>query len=77
MAAITGFKCLLGNEELPADAFGNNVAFACPCGHPVLMLTHDGNQRGMSKKNPSECQKCGRKFWGRIDEGGIRLESDK
>ena len=76
MATITGFKCLLGNEELPADAFGNNVAFACPCGHPVVMLARVYH-RGMSQKNPSVCRKCGRKFWGRVDKKVIRLESDK
>lgn len=63
MAKITNFDCIFDGKKLPTDAFGNNAAFACPsCGHPVLMLTHDENQRGMSKDNPAECRNCGRKY---------------
>ena len=64
MATITDFCCYFNGRKLPTDAFGNNAAFDCPnCGHPVIMLTHDDKQRGMSEQNPSQCKKCVGKYW--------------
>ena len=64
MATITDFCCYFNGRKLPTDAFGNNAAFDCPnCGHPVIMLTHDDKQRGMSEQNPSKCRNCGIKYW--------------
>lgn len=81
MSQVTDYKCVDGAIELQSDAFGNNAAFACPeCKHPVLMLTHDGNQRGMSQGNPAKCRKCHREFWlERIDDEtkSIHIQSKK
>ena len=83
MAKITDCNCLWGDEILPTDARGNNAAFLCPCckKSAVLIVASPIGMRGIKGGKPSVCrnEKCGRKFWGRIDEEGkvIRLESDK
>jgi len=49
--------------EIPADAFGNNVAFSCwHCGHPVLVTTLE-NQRGSDEKHLSKCRGCGQGYF--------------
>ena len=46
-----------GNEIL-ADPFGNNLAFACPtCGAPVLAVALE-NQRGWDEDHPAKCRSC-------------------
>lgn len=56
---ITGFLILDHDGALiRADAFGNNVAFACSeCGHPVLATALE-NQRGSDRQHLSECRGC-------------------
>lgn len=57
---ITGFLIMDGaGDQIPADAFGNNVAFACAtCGHPVLATALE-NQRGSDEEHLSKCRGCG------------------
>lgn len=59
MAAVTGFRvCIEPGGEIPGDAHGNNVAFACPnCGYPVLAVAR-AHQRGSSPSNPAICRGC-------------------
>jgi hypothetical protein len=38
-------------------ADGNNVAWVCPCGHPVLFVYQQG-RRGSSSACPTICQGC-------------------
>jgi DNA-directed RNA polymerase subunit RPC12/RpoP len=61
---ITNFLIMDGDgDEILADAFGNNVAFACgECGHPVLAITLE-NQRGSDEDHPSECKGCGQRYF--------------
>jgi transcription elongation factor Elf1 len=61
---ITGYLVMDGGgTEVRADAFGNNVAFACAkCGHPVLATALE-NQRGSDEAHPSECKGCGRSYF--------------
>jgi uncharacterized protein with PIN domain len=64
MASITDFMCIdkVGNV-VHADAFGNNIAFACPeCSDPVLAIARE-HFRGSSADKPSSCRGCGTKFW--------------
>lgn len=73
MATITDFRCVDENDkEIPSDAFGNNVALACPtCGYPTLAIVRD-NQRGADANNPAVCRKCQAKVWLSIDTlGGL------
>ena len=68
MTRITDFQVLLDGEEVAADPFGNNVAFKCNCGHPVLAIARD-RHRGSHKGNPAECRKCKKKYiWMPITE---------
>jgi hypothetical protein len=64
VATVTGFTCVdESGDPVPADAYGNNVAFHClKCGAPVLAVVRE-HQRGAGPDNPSECRKCGTKFW--------------
>ena len=61
---ITDFLIMDENGvEIRADAFGNNVAFACSkCGHPVLAISRK-NQRGSDQEHPSRCKGCGRGYF--------------
>ena len=61
---ITDFLIMDGDGvEIPADAFGNNVAFSCAkCGHPVLATALD-NQRGSDEEHPSRCKGCGQGYF--------------
>ncbi len=62
---ITDFLILSsdGNTEIRADAFGNNVAFACRhCRHPVLATARE-NQRGSDEEHPSKCKGCGKRYF--------------
>jgi len=74
MAKVTGFKCLDGDgSRVPCDAFGNNVAFACPkCKHPILAVMRD-RQRGASIDNPAKCAGCGLRAWMEVDAARERL----
>jgi hypothetical protein len=70
MAKITDFRCIdeLGNE-VPCDAFGNNVAVRCPrCGHPILAIALE-NQRGFSQDKPAACRSCRFECWITIERG--------
>jgi transcription elongation factor Elf1 len=61
---ITDFLVMDGEgEEIPADPFGNNVAFGCVfCGHPVLATALE-NQRGCDENHPVPCRSCGTKYF--------------
>ena len=61
---ITDFLIMDGaGEEIPADAFGNNVAFLCEeCGHPVLATALE-NQRGSDEEHPATCRGCGTSYF--------------
>ena len=61
---ITGFLIMdHDGAQIPADAFGNNVAFSCfECGHPVLATALE-NQRGSDEEHPSQCKGCGRNYF--------------
>lgn len=63
MTTITDFEARSAHEQVPADAYGNNVAFACiECRSPVL-ATLMAHQRGSSPAKPTQCRGCGAKFW--------------
>ena len=70
---ITGFLIMdSSGAEIRADAFGNNVAFACwHCGHPLLATAFE-NQRGSDEAHPSKCKSCGRGYF--LD---VRLQAEK
>lgn len=73
MTAITGFTAWFGSQRVPADAHGNNVAFAClSCGGPVL-ATLMPNQRGSSDAKPTECRACSSAFWVDPEVASTRL----
>mgnify|MGYP000092792186 CR=1 FL=1 len=61
---ITDFLIMDGNGvEIRADAFGNNVAFACAkCGHPVLATALE-IQRGSGEEHTTQCKGCGRGYF--------------
>lgn len=61
---ITDFLVMDGDgNEIEADPFGNNVAFACPnCSHPVLAIALD-DQRGSDEEHPTECRGCHRSYF--------------
>ena len=61
---ITDFLIMDENGvEIRADAFGNNVAFACSkCGHPVLAISLD-DQRGSDQEHTRRCKGCGRGYF--------------
>ncbi len=65
---ITGFRCVTrSGTDIPCDAFGNNIAFACQkCSHPVLGIMRK-NQRGSDSSHLAECQKCHLKYWLLVD----------
>jgi hypothetical protein len=70
MTMVTGFSCVDENgEEVPCEAFGNNVAFnCCLCNHPMLaVMLKDG--RGSKPENPSLCRRgdCGSRAWLSVD----------
>lgn len=50
-------------DEIRADAFGQNVAFACwHCGHPLLAIALE-NQRGFDQQHPTVCKGCNRAYF--------------
>ncbi len=61
---ITGFLIMDGTgTEIPADPFGNNVAFCCSrCGHPVL-ATALPDQRGCDDDHPAKCRRWGKSYF--------------
>jgi len=61
---VTGFRCVgPDGQVILCDAFGNNVALACPnCGHPLL-ITVLPNGRGSDKEHRAKCGGCGRETW--------------
>jgi hypothetical protein len=62
MATVTDFAVV--DEDgmaVRADPHGNNVAFSCACGAPVLAVMRE-HQRGASPDNPAKCS-CGLSFW--------------
>jgi transcription elongation factor Elf1 len=71
---ITDFLIMDGaGEEISADAFGNNVAFACEeCGHPVLATALE-NQRGYDEEHPAVCRGCGRSYFLDIRMGAEKI----
>lgn len=64
---ITRFRCIdEADDDVPCDAFGDSVAYACPrCGSPLLATLLKG-QRGSSAELPTECR-CGLQTWITID----------
>jgi hypothetical protein len=74
MAIITDFRCLDEDEnEIPCDAFGNNVALRCPsCGYPMLAIIRE-NQRVSGADNPAICRGCDFQAWLSVDTSGRRL----
>ena len=74
MATITDFHCVDENEqEIPCDAFGNNVALKCPsCGYPMLAIMRE-NQRGSAANNPAVCRGCHFHAWLSVDTASGRL----
>ena len=59
--------------EIEADAFGNNVAFACwRCGHPVLATALE-NQRGYDEQHPAVCKGCGGSYFLDVRSGAQKL----
>lgn len=63
MTKVTDYTAKAASEEIQADAYGNNVAFAClRCRGPVL-ATLTAHQRGSSSAKPTHCRSCGCKFW--------------
>lgn len=71
---ITDFLVLDGDgNAVRADAFGNNLAFACEaCGHPVLAIARK-NQRGSDESHPTKCRGCGRGYFLDVREGAEKL----
>ncbi len=71
---ITGFSVFNPSEdEIPADPYGNNVAFKCyGCDHPVLAIARK-NQRGYDEKHPTTCKKCGKKYFMDIEKHNEKL----
>jgi predicted RNA-binding Zn-ribbon protein involved in translation (DUF1610 family) len=70
---ITDFSCQKNGKRIDGDAFGNNVAFACPnCDHPVLAIARK-HQRGSHEGNPSKCRKCGAEYWMEINEAKRKI----
>ena len=43
-------------------ADGNNVAWTCPCGGPVLFVYQSG-RRGSRSSTPTSCSKCGTEYF--------------
>ncbi len=78
MAMVTDFRCVDENgQDVPCDAFGNNVALSCPkCGHPVLAIMRE-HQRGSAPSNLAACRKKDWKGWLIVDseKGLLRLQS--
>jgi hypothetical protein len=67
MARITGFAAREKNAPVVCDAYGNNVAFQCRCGAPVLAVILE-NQRGSDSEHPTTCPGCRAKFWLSVQE---------
>ena len=63
MATVSGFSAQdeKGNA-VNCDAHGNNVAFQCNCGRPVLAVIL-ANQKGYDISHPTECPGCGARYW--------------
>ena len=76
MPTITDWECLdHEGKRVPSDAFGNNVALACPtCRHPVLAIARE-TQRGASADNPAVCRGCGFRAWIEIREAALLLHA--
>lgn len=49
-------------ERVLVAADGNNVAWICPCGCPVLFVYQSG-RRGSCSSNPALCSKCGSAYF--------------
>lgn len=65
MPKVTDFRCVDdAGRPVRCDAHGNNAALNFPeCGHAILAVLHDGNQRGAKESNPAECRNCGLRVW--------------
>ena len=71
---ITDFLIMTSDgTEVPADAFGDHLAFACgECEHPVL-ASASGNERGSDEEHPSFCKGCGRGYFLDVRPGAEKL----
>ena len=79
MPSVTDFKVFFygTKKEIAADAFGNNIAFKCKCGHPVLAIVRE-RHRGSHEGNPAKCRKCKEKYiWANLNKKAkeIRIRS--
>lgn len=74
MTTVTDFAVWSGSKQVPADAYGNNVAFSClECGSPVL-ATLMPHQRGSSADKPTGCRHCSSAFWVEVKPESKRLQ---
>jgi hypothetical protein len=76
MTTITNLSCVDGRgRPVPCDAFGNNVAFACPrCAYPMLASARS-RQRGSSPEQPAICRKCRFEAWVEVKADAVRIYS--
>ncbi|MGR3985068.1 MAG: hypothetical protein OD817_07460 [Gammaproteobacteria bacterium] len=74
MTKITNFRVFNADgDEIAADAFGNNVAFKCKCGHPVLAIVRE-RHRGSHEGNPAKCRNCPKEYvWVSVDEKAEKI----
>jgi len=74
VATVTGLNAWSQSQAVPADAHGNNVAFAClNCNHPVL-ATLMPHQRGSSAEKPTQCRACSASYWVEVQAARNRLQ---
>jgi hypothetical protein len=57
-----GSNCEFRGERTVVCADGNNVAWSCPCGGPVLFVYQQG-RRGASASRPTQCPKCNAEYF--------------
>jgi len=58
---LRGVRFLHGTAVATVDSDGNNVAWVCPCGAPVLLIYQRG-RRGSAPSRPAICGSCGNRY---------------
>ena len=60
---ITDFQCIYNGKSQQCDAYGNNVAIACPsCKHPLILVARN-NMKGSASTRPAVCRNCDKAYY--------------
>lgn len=67
---------IFAGQPTNAVSDGNNVAWCCPCGAPLLFVYLNG-RAGSAANSPRECNHCGESYYLRPEYGELAEPRDR